>query len=145
MDKKIKIKNKDRFIRSFLSRVDESTFLRRFGMGGKGEFLGRRTEKGFLVYGKKRGIFNLFALTVFGTFSREGGRDVLCFRFGRCLPVAILWALWCAFMLFAGILLLGSWLSLLFLIPALLWAMPLFVYSKKEKARLLAFVKEIEE
>lgn len=145
MDKRFSIKNKDRFIRSFLGQVDESTFFRRFGIGASRPFLGRRTEKGFLVYGKKRGIFNLFALTVFGTFSREGGRDVLCFRFGRCLPVAILWALWCAFMLFAGILLLGSFWAFFFLIPAVLWAIPLFVYSKKEKARLLAFLEYVEK
>jgi hypothetical protein len=144
LDKKIKIRNKDRFIRSFLSRVDESTFLRRFGLGGKGEFLGRRTEKGILLYRKKRGIFNLFALTVQGRFSREGGEDFITLRFARCTPVAILWWAWCAMMLFSGILLLGSWLSLLFLIPALLWAMPLFLFSKKEKNRLYSFILELE-
>ena len=144
MDKQIKIKNKDRFIRSFLSRVEESTFLRRCGIGGKGEFLGRRTDKGFVLYEKKRGIFTLFALTLYGTFSREGGEDFVTLRFGRCLPVAILWGAWCALMLFSGILLLGSWLSFFFLIPALLWALPLFLYSKKEKNRLAAFILEIE-
>ena len=144
MDKKIRIKNKDRFIRSFLSEVAESTLLRRFGIGGKGEFLGRKTDKGFVFYGKKRGIFNLFALTVYGTFSREGGEDFITLRFGRCLPVAIFWGAWCALMLFSGILLLGSWLSFFFLIPALLWALPLFLYTKKEKNRLYTFILEIE-
>lgn len=144
MDKQIKIKNKDRFIRAFLSQVDESTLLRRFGLGGKGEFLGRRTDKGFVLYGKKRGIFTLFALTLYGTFSREGGEDFVTLRFGRWLPIGILWGAWCALMLFSGILLLGSWFSLFFLIPALLWAMPLFVYSKKEKNRLYSFILDLE-
>lgn len=143
MDRKIRIKHRDRFIRSFLSRVEESTLLRRLG-AGSGEWIGRRTDNGFLVYRKKRGVFNLFALTLWGTFSREGGEDFLTLRFGRCIPVGILWGLWCALMLFAGILLLGSVFSLFFLLPAILWALPLFVYSKKEKAHLLAFVKEVE-
>lgn len=124
-------------------QVEESTFLRRFGFGG-GEWLGRRTDKGFLLYRKKRGIFTLFALTLYGSFSREGGEDFIAFRFGRCLPVAILWFLWCALMLFAGILLLGSLWSLFFLIPAVLWALPLFLFSKKEKKRLADFVRKVE-
>lgn len=143
MDKSLRIKHRDRFLRSFLMQVEESTLLRRFGFGG-GEWLGRRTDKGFLLYRKKRGIFTLFALTLYGTFSREGGEDFITFRFGRWLPVAILWFLWCALMLFAGILLLGSLWSLFFLIPAVLWALPLFLFSKKEKARLLDLVKRIE-
>ena len=143
MDKRYRIKHRDRFLRSFLMQVEESTILRRFGIGG-GEWLGRRTDKGFLLYRKKRGIFSLFALTLYGSFSREGGEDFIAFRFGRCLPVVILWFSWCALMLFAGILLLGSLWSLFFLIPAVLWALPLFIYSKKEKARLLDLVKRIE-
>ena len=141
---KIQIKNRERFIRSFLGKVDESTLLRRLGFPCEREFLGRRTDKGFILYRKKRGVFNLFALTVYGSFSRDGGRDFLTVRFGRWIPVGILWGVWCAMMLFAGILLLGSFWSLFFLIPAFLWALPLWLFSKKEKTRLLAFIRQIE-
>ncbi len=139
----ITLKNKDRFLRSFLGKVDESTFFRRFGLGGKFAFAGRRTHKGFILYRKKTGIFSLFALTAWGVFFRAGGRDCLSVRFGRCIPLAILWVLWCSLMLFAGVLLLGSFLAFWFIIPAILFALPLFVYSKKEKARLMEFIQGI--
>ncbi len=143
---KITLKNKDRFLRSFCKKVEESSLLARFGFGS-GAFVGHRTGGGFVVYRRRQGIFSLFALTLWGTFSRDGGRDVLTLRFGRCIPLVFFWILWCALMLLAGVLLVGSapLFSLWFLIPAVLCALPLFVFSKKEKTRLIAFVKEIEE
>ena len=143
---KLRIKNRDRFLRSFCRTVEESRFFTRFGFG-KGEYAGRRLRGGFLLYRRRRGIFSLFALTLWGTFSREEGRDVLQLRFGRCVPVAILWCLWCAWMLLAGVLLVAfsHVLALWFLVPALLCALPLFLFSKREKARLIAFVKRIED
>ena len=147
MAERMQIKNRERLLRSFLGKTEESTFPKRFGIGAKGEFLGRRTQKGFLFYRRRIGVFNLFALTLWGSFSRDGGRDVLNFRFGRCRPVAVLWILWCLLMLFAGILLLGTspLFALWFVIPSLLCALPLFLFSKREKARLIAFLESIEE
>lgn len=145
MDKMI-LKNKDHFLRCFCRKVEENRFLTRFGFG-KGEYVGRRIDGGFVLYRRRRGIFSLFALTLWGSFTREGGRDALQLRFGRCIPVAILWSLWCVLMLLAGLLLVGEspLFALWFLVPAVFCALPLFLFSKREKARLIAFVERIED
>jgi len=140
------LKNRDRFLRSFCRTVEENGLSSRLGLK-KGAFVGRRTGKGFVLYRSRFGAASLFALTLWGSFEKDGGRDVLKIRFGRSVPVAVLWILWCCLMLLAGLLLVGSapLASLWFLLPALLGTLPLFLYSKKEKERLLAYLREIEE
>ena len=147
MDKTICLESKKRFLRGFEKKVGKSGFFRRMGYGGKGEYAGKLSGDFFFLYRDRKSLATLFALTARGTLVRESGRDVIRLRFGRCIPLAVLWVLWCALMLFAGVLTVVSdtLFSLWFIVPALLCALPLFLHSKKEKARLTEFVRALAE
>lgn len=145
MDKRIRIelKSRGRFLRNFQREADGNYYLTRIGFGKKGNYMGRLTKSGVKLYRAKVGIFSLFALTATGTLVRENGQELLRVRFGRSLVLSLLWGSWCALMILAGLLLLGTELlfSLIFLIPGLTLSLPLFLFSKKEKQHLLEFLE----
>lgn len=147
MDKKIqiKIKSRGRFLRHFEKEADLKYYFTRLGFGKRGSYMGRLTKNGVKLYRAKAGILSLFALTATGTLERENGQELLQVRFGRSFVLTLFWGSWCALMTLAGVLLLGTdlVLSLLFLVPGLGWALPLFLFSKKEKARLLKFLEDL--
>ena len=147
MDKSIRIelKNRGRFLRNFQREADRNYYLTRMGFGKKGSYMGRLTKSGVKLYRAKVGIFSLFALTATGTLERENGQELLRVRFGRSLVLTLLWGSWCAFMILAGLLLLGTEIlfSLVFLVPGLGLLLPLFLFSKKEKQRLLKFLEDL--
>lgn len=147
MDKtiRIQIKNRGRFLRQFELQTDKSNPFLRLGFGKTKTFAGRLTQNGVLLYRPRVGLLSLFALTAFCSIRREKGEDVLTVRFGRCVPVALIWVLWCLLMILAGLFLfeIGWILPLFFLIPGIGWALPLFLFSKKERERLLSFLKSL--
>ncbi len=149
MDKKqpIEIKNKERFLRAFGREVQLKYYFSRLGFGKRGTYMGRITSNGVKLYRTKAGLLTLFALTATVVLEREGGRDLMKIRFGRSLAVTLFWGLWCFSMIFSGILLfkIGWSLALLFLLPGIFGALPLFLFSKKEKKRLTEYLQNLAE
>lgn len=138
---KIEIQNKEKLVRFFGKGVDEASLFTRLGFAGKKEFCGKIKGETLLLYRRKLGILSLFALTLRGKLVSEGGKTYLLCRFSRSVPLSIFWSLWCALLLAAGFSIVGSdpLFSLWFFIPGVLFALPLFLFSKKEKARLRTF------
>ncbi len=137
----IEIENKEKFSRAFQKNTEEATLFTRLGFGGEKKFCGKIREDRLLLYRKKIGILSLFALTLRGRFIQENGKISLAVRFSRSLPLSIFWALWCALLLAAGFSVLSTslYFALGFLLPGFLFALPLFLYSGKEKERLCSF------
>ena len=148
MDKnEIKVKNKARFLRSFGKRVEESGVFVRLGYKGDRDFAGRITKKGIFLYRRRVSLLSLFALTARGHFEKKGGEEHLMLRFGRCRPFAFFWSLWCAMLVGTGIYILDldPSFALWFIVPGLLLISPLFFVSRKERARLRAFLQELAD
>jgi len=143
----IEIKSKKRFLRNFEEKTDRADLFRRFGFGSDAPFAGRVKKGSLMLYRKKAGPLSLFALTARGEFSRSGGRELLTLRFGRCIPAALLWGAWCLMMLCTGALMIVSdtLFSLWFIVPAILFALPLFLFSGREKKRLTDFLQALGE
>lgn len=141
----IELKSKERFQRYFEKEVNLKYYFARLGFGKSGTYMGRLTRNGVKLYRAKPGLLSLFALTATGVSERENGQDLLRVRFGRSLALTLFWGAWCAFMILAGILLLGMDLGLatFFLVPGIALLLPLFLFSKKEKARLLKFLEGV--
>ena len=148
MDKNgIKVKNKERFLRSFRKRVEESGIFVRLGYKGDRPFAGKIAGESLFLYRRRISLLNLFAMTARGSFEKRDGQEYLKLSFGRCRPFAFFWSLWCLMLAGTGfyIINLDPFFALWFIVPGILLLLPLFCFSKREKARLRAFLQELAE
>lgn len=141
------IGDQEKFLRAFAKSVRPATPLSRLGFSSG--FFGKFSAEKIVLYRAKGGILSLFALTLYGKFELRkspSGKAEPCLivSFSRSRPIAVLWCLWCLLVAAAGLSLLSDSLFLggFNLIVALLSALPLFLFSKKEKQTLLSFEKE---
>ncbi len=143
MERLIWIENKEKFRHALAKRVIEGPFCR-LGLGQK-TLCGKVRENQIVLYRGGRGILTLLGTTLYGKME-EGGLRI---RFGRNRVLSVIWLFWCALLLAAGVsLLFGEAfgeaylplsdliLALELILSAVFLALPVFLFSKKEKERL---------
>ncbi len=134
----------EKFRRAFQKNAVPLSLPERFTVGESDAFLGRYQEGSFSLCRRKKGRFALLSCTLYGKTMKKQGQTVISLRFSRPRGVGILWLLWVLAHLLAGFELLFSetLFALCFLVPGILFSLPLFLFSKKEKTSLLEKLKE---
>ncbi|MBQ4036962.1 MAG: hypothetical protein IJC84_02435 [Clostridia bacterium] len=131
--------SRDRFARRFAAKVAPLSPLAVDAFGNAGRLRGDR----FVLWHKKKGSFALFSCVLRGRIAPDGAS--VSYRFSRPLWVAIPWTVWLCLMAAAGLSVIVTDLlfGLAFLLPALLLALPLFLFSKRERAALIALLSDL--
>ena len=131
--------SRDRLARRFARTVETSRPLHPEAAGWMGKMNGNR----FLIYTKKRGLFALYPCVLRGKIDEKN--RLLRIRFTRPLISTVLLAAWLLLSLAAGLSVLfeETVLAPVFLLPVLLFAPSLFLFSKKDKAALLSLLERL--
>jgi hypothetical protein len=137
----------ERFTRSFQKTVPQGGLLSRFSLTDKTLCRGKIGKRGFSLYLHKKGIFSLFAPTLYGKIKKEEKGFSLSFYFSRPRLTGALILLWCAFLVFTGVLLVGKepLFSLCFLLPGILFSLPLFLFRKKDREALVEKLESLSQ
>lgn len=127
----------EKFHRSFDLKTTPLTAKARLTLADKDRLLGKFGEDGFSLTLQKKFRFALFSCTL--TARKVKGENTYRIFFSRPAVSGAVVLLWAALMLFTGLLLVFTepLFALCFLLPALLAALPLFLFSKKTKKTLL--------
>lgn len=133
--------SRDRFARRFAAKTAPLSPLAVDSFGNAGRLRGDR----FVLWHKKKGSFALFSCVLRGRITPDG--TAVSYRFSRPLWVAIPWVIWLCLMAAAGFSVIATdpLFGLLFLLPAVLLSLPLFLFSKKERAALTALLSTLTE
>lgn len=127
---------KEKFFRSFQKEVKWSGRFSRFTLSSKREFRGKAKENSFFLYRCKKGVFPLFAATLYGKIEKEDGKDVLRCRVFRPPLFSLLLLPWSGLLLFTGAVLVSDepFFSLCFFLPGILFLLFLFPFRGEKQA-----------
>lgn len=133
----------ENFLHRFDRRFPPAAFASRLHASREEGFCARRRGDRFWIYRRKKGRFSFLSLTLYGCVSH----GELTLSFSRPRGILPLWFLWCGLLLYTGfsILFREPDFALWFLLPGFLLLLPLFVFSKKEKKRLLDEILPLTE
>ena len=136
--------SEEKFLRRFDRSFPSAPFGSRLIVGRVG-VCARRKGNRFWLYHRKKGLFSLFSLTLYGRV--DGGKNELSLSFSRPRVTLPLWILWCGVLFYTGfsILFREPDFALWFLLPAVALLLPLFLFTKKEKKRLLDALTPLTE
>lgn len=136
----------EKFYRAFDKKVSPATFLSHFTAPKQTLLRGRRRDERFVLYRHKKNLFSLFSLTLRGKVETAGDAPTISYTFSRPPLTWLILFLWCATLLVTGLQLIATepGFALEFLLPGILFSLPLFLFSKKEKAALEEEIKKMQ-
>ena len=125
----------EKFFRALDKRLTPARLFSRVALPQKEDFAGYRRGNRFLFWRRQKGLFSLFALTLYGKV--EKGEVKVKISYSR--PLLFFYLLWCALLMVTGaaILFAEPDFAITFLLPGLALIGLSFYKPKKKKEELL--------